>query len=119
MTTESPKLKIATTITHTERVDKDIELPYYFKDCLGCSCKIVNDHFLISVDIENNFWAIKTSPVSACGDRIAKGTPISQDEYDAAYSKAMMYVDIINRNEDPSGEHDENVQIDEMIYNQR
>lgn len=114
-TSETPKLRIATTVTHTENIDKEIELPYYFKDKSNHICKLVSKNHLIVIDTDNDYWSAGVKPVRYNEDRIATGTPISQDEYEAAYSKAMMYVELINRNEEQSREKDENEEIDQIL----
>ena len=112
-------LKLETKVQVYETVNLDIPLPHFFNDKDGYSCKVVNNDHLITVDTATNFWGIKVLMVKYNLDRIAKGTPISEFEFEAAYQKAQMYVDLINRNEEPLKEDDENVQIDEMIANRK
>lgn len=108
-------LKISGTYTETKFIDKEIDLPYYFKDRYDYLTKVVSETHGVQVSRTKNYWSACVVPISYMRDKIALGTPITADEFDAAYSQAMMYVDLINRNEDPSNEIDENVQIDQMM----
>jgi hypothetical protein len=113
-TMEIPKLTIDTVVTETKRVAKDINLPYFFKDKSGGRCKVVTlDHF-ISVDNDKNWWAVRTRPVKGYEADIAKGETITEDEFEAAYSNALMCVQLIKESQEPSRERDPNEEIDEM-----
>lgn len=121
-TTETPKLRIVATVkeTTTVSIEKDLSLPYYFKDEKGGEVyKVVSKEFSIRIYDKKGWWRINVLPTDMYENEIASGTPISEFEFDAAYQKAMMYVDLINRNEDPLKEEDENVQIDSIIENRR
>lgn len=115
--TEVPKLRIATTITEIKSVDKEITLPYYFQDKDRNICKVVSNDHLISIDTDKDWWGTKVFPVRHYKAEISQGTPISEFEFEAAYQKAMMYVDLICKNQEVSKEVDENVEIDEMREN--
>lgn len=114
--TENPKLKIETMVQVWDTVKLDVDLPYYFK-IDSYLYKVVTTEHLIRVDADKNWWGAKVYPTKHYHSEINKGTPITADEFDAAYSQAMMYVDLINRNEEPSKEVDDNVQIDELLEN--
>lgn len=108
-------LKIATTFTETKSIEKEIELPYYFKHKHGGFIyKVVSDKYAIQVCTFDEHLGTSLCPASLYKEKLAAGTPIEQFEFDAAYQKAMMYVDLINKNQDPSNENDENVEIDQM-----
>lgn len=113
---ETPKLRILATVTEKKVIDKEISLPYYFKGKYGSLIKIINSTHSIEVSDKKDWWSASVVSTAYCKDRLAESdVVITADEFDAAYSKAMMYVDLINRNEDPSKEVDENIQIDEML----
>ena len=120
-TAESPKLKITATYTETKRVEKEISFPYFFKDEYGNHCKLINEHFYLSTksDVKFGLHTIEAYPVKHFKDRVVKGTQITEEEFEVAYDKAMMYINLIKENKEPSIEEDENVQIDEMIYGGR
>lgn len=115
-TTETPKLKISETITHTERVEKSVSLPYFFKDVeCGYLCKVVSNEHFILVDNSSNWWSARVRPVKSYLIEVAKGLPITEDEFEAAYENALMCVQTLKENAGPSHEHDENEEIDQII----
>jgi hypothetical protein len=109
---QSTSMRIATTVTETKSVEKEITLPYYFKNKHGQLCKVVTNEFFIAVDADKNWWGAMVRQVVHNKDVIATGEPITADGFEAAYSKAMMYVDLICKNQEPSNEHDENEEIE-------
>lgn len=115
--TQSTAMKISTTVTETKSVEKEITLPYYFKIGHDLSKVISKTHF-ITIDTDNDWWAIKVRPVNAYKGDIAKGEPITEEEYNQAFEKAKMYVELLNSDEPIDNSQDENVQIDEMLYGQ-
>lgn len=111
-------IKISTTVTETKSVEKDVELPYYFKENHGGYIyKVVSEKHAIQVCTWNDHLGACLMPNSMYKSKLAAGAPITEDEFDAAFSKAQMYVDLINRNEEPVNEEDPNVTIDRMIEN--
>lgn len=109
-------LKIATTYTETKSIEKEIELPYYFRqEHGGFIYKVVSEKYAIQVCTWNEHLGTCLCPASLFKERLAKGTPITEFEFDAAYQKATMYVDLIYKNQEPSNEKDENEEIDEIL----
>lgn len=113
---ETAKMKISTTYTETKSFEKEIAIPYFFKDEYGYLYKIVSEDYAVSVRDYKDYWTSSIVPASYFKQKIGKGEDITEVEFEAAYSQAMMYIDLIYRNEQPSNEVDENVQIDQMIY---
>jgi hypothetical protein len=108
-------LKIDTAVTETKFIKKDIHIPYYFKKGDNSLCKVISsEHFLI-VDNSQGWWSVSCRPNKHYLSDIANGTPITADEYNAAFDNAKMNVELLNDDSAPSNEPDDNVQIDEMI----
>lgn len=115
-TTQTNHLKIATTITETKSVEKEITLPYYFKNAYGNFCKIVTPTHYLTVRSSSHSPLICSNLVEFGKSEIAEGTPCTQEEYDAAFGQAMMYLQALNSDEPIDKSEDENVKIDEMLY---
>lgn len=117
--TDSAKMKITETITERKQVEKEISIPYYFRDKDKNFCKVVSKQHLLIVDADKNYWGAKTLLVDYNKVRIAEGTEISEDEYNYAFQKALDFVHALNQNDDIPTDEDENVKIDEILYDQR
>lgn len=117
-TPESAKLKITETITERKQVEKDITLPYYFKDSLNRLCKVINEKHYLQVDANSVWPGVVTRIIEYNKDEICKGAPCTEEEYDIAFDKAITNLQMLNQNDDLPTEEDENVQIDRNLYNQ-
>lgn len=116
-TTELPKLTISETITERRTVEKEITLPYFFKDEYGNLCKVVSNDYYISTK-PDFVYSVEVYPVKSFKGRIASGTTITEDEFDAAFDKSMTYIQMMAQNDDAPVEADDNIQIDQQLYNQ-
>jgi hypothetical protein len=114
-TLENPKLTIDTMATQVVAVKKEVPLPYFFKDRYGTLCKVVTKNHFIKVISSPTASFISVSNVEYNLSEIGLGTAITEDEFEYAYSQALMYIQLIKENKEPSNEVDENVQIDEML----
>lgn len=112
------KMKITEVITERKTVEKEVNIPYYFKDEYSNLCKVISTEHFISARADKDYWAIQTLPVNGFKERIAKGTPITEDDYNNAYEKALNYLQSLNY-DSFENEEDENVKIDEIIYGGR
>lgn len=116
-TTDSAKMKITETITERKQVEKEISIPYYFKDEYGNLCKLISNDYYISA--KTGFvQTVEVYPVKHFKGRIASGTEITEEEFEAAYDSAMSFIQMMKQDNLPT-EEDENVKIDEILYDQR
>lgn len=95
-TIETQKLIIKETITKTvsENIDKEITLPYFFREKKdsGYFFAIVDSETMIRVDLDSRFEGIILRPVSCNKEAVAKGVEISMQEFDEAYDQALSIV---------------------------
>jgi hypothetical protein len=108
-------LKIAAIYTETKQVEKEIELPYYFKNENGNFCKIVTPTHFLTVVSSSTGPLVMANMVQYNKDIIAKGTPCDKEDYESVFSQAMMHLQMLNDDLPVSNEVDENIQIDQMI----
>jgi hypothetical protein len=115
-TAEMPKLKVVTTVTTTEQKELELSIPYYFKDKYDNLCKVVDQDYFLSAKCGGNmsFWTVEAYSVKSWKERIATGTPITEGEFETAYDKALMFIQMIKQDSQPSNERDVNEEIDEM-----
>jgi hypothetical protein len=113
-TMESPKLSIETTVMQAVNIKKDITLPYYFKNEHGRPCKIVTPEVFITVINSPAGPLVSANLVKYGLTEIAKGTECTEVEFESAFSQAMMHLQLLNDDSQPSNERDVNEEIDEM-----
>jgi hypothetical protein len=113
-TTESPKLSIA---TKTEvDVYLEVDLPYYCRTS-DTYFKVISLEKALRVTNNNCFSIIITNPTYSHIQReIASGIAITESEFDKA---ALAVITDVEEIAESKRYTDENVQIDEMIYDQR
>jgi hypothetical protein len=109
-------IQIRTTVTETTKVEKDVTIPYYFKDEYRQLCKIISTTHFIAAKFEQDYWSIQVYPVKGWEARIGKGEEITEDQYNEAFENAKMYIEQLNSDEPQDMTEDENVQIDNQIY---
>jgi hypothetical protein len=114
-TMESPKLSIDTIVTETKFVQKEVSIPYYFKNGYGNLCKIVSPNYFLVVFPSSTGPFVCAYTVENNVNEIAKGTACTEIEFESAFSQAMMHLQLLNDNSPESIEADPNVQIDEML----
>lgn len=87
-TAETPKLKLKSTVTITDTVDVDIDLPYFCKYG-GSYTKVISEDRIVTVD---DYWFSKSIEIGLFAHHkqvIAKGNPISEDEFNQAYQTVL------------------------------
>ncbi len=79
----SSTMKITTTVTHTDNVELEIELPYFCKDeGTGKFYMLESDKKIVTVDPSNIYTAIVScSSPSIYSSEIAKSVIITEDEF--------------------------------------
>jgi len=85
-------MKIQTLVTHTEYVDKEIELPYFFRTDAGVY-KIVDNDKALQV---NARYGVRIWMTSTCYSDIGKGTPITEIEFKEELNKALENIVSLN-----------------------
>lgn len=118
-TLETPKLTIDTIAQQAVVIKKDITLPYYFKSNYGHLCKVVSKEYYMKVINSGTIPFICAGYTEYNLGEIGSGTPITEDEFEYAYSQALMYIQLIKENKEPSNEVDENEQIDRIMEDRR
>jgi hypothetical protein len=110
-----PKLSIDATVMQAVNIKKDITLPYYFKNEHGRPCKIVTPDIFLTV-IGNSYCPLVCANIVQYNlPEIAKGTACTEIEFESAFSQAMMHLQLLNDDSQPSNEADPNVEIDEIL----
>ena len=62
---------------------------------------------------------VSNTRINKIGENIAaRGGEITPEEFYTAFEKAIMYVEYMNQNDDAPVEADDNIQIDQQLYNQ-
>jgi hypothetical protein len=113
---ESPKLSIDTIVTETKFVQKEVSIPYYFKNSYGNLCKIVSPNYFLVVFPSSTGPFVCAYTVENNVNEIAKGTACTEIEFESAFSQAMMHLQLLNSDEPQDMTEDENVAIDNQIY---
>jgi hypothetical protein len=98
--TESPKLKINTPLVSTYYTETEIDLPYFFKAYLTeTMVKIESANKVIEVDNQPNgrYVGIACHTVNSgdLGKRIAEGTLITEEEFEAAKELAKAKINAL------------------------
>jgi hypothetical protein len=114
-TMESPKLSIDTIVTETKFVQKEVSIPYYFKNSYGNLCKIVSPNYFLVVFPSSTGPFVCAYTVENNVNEIAKGTACTEIEFESAFSQAMMHLQLLNDDSQPSNERDVNEEIDEIL----
>lgn len=105
-------VKINATIVESRRVEKEITVPYYFRDEYGSACNLCCKTHYIGVRT-GFYYQIEAMPADKFIERIAKGTPITKDEFESELQRAKDYIEAMLI--DPSNEPDENEAVEMAI----
>jgi hypothetical protein len=82
-------MQIETTIT--EKVTKEVQLPFYFKSNCGSFIKIESEEVSIKVNPGEapNYRSIALVPTWIAKDDAAKGSEVTEEEFTAAFNKTL------------------------------